>query len=173
MKLLSYHGTRPGIVGLGNRLIRLRLRGKYSHNEVMFEPGDGVDAFMPDGTCQPDEAGAYWCVSSAGTERIPGWSLRRPGKIGGVRFKRILPDPARWTIRNTKSNPVAAAVWAKENEGRPYDWSLVFGYIAWVIPNKVDSVLCSEAGAEMLGIPDAWRFDPCSLDAAVVGLQKD
>ena len=43
MQLASYKSTRLGLQGIANRIIRLRLRGPYSHTEVVFEPGDGVD----------------------------------------------------------------------------------------------------------------------------------
>lgn len=166
MMLASYHGTRAGLMGLGNVLIRMRLRGRYSHSEVVFEPGDGVDALMPDGTCQPDADGALWCVSSTGLERIPAWSQRRPGKRGGVRFKRIaLGD--KWTLDATPACPQRAARWALDNQGRLYDWQLILGFIAWLVPHKASRVMCSEACAEMLGFDDAWRFDPCVLRAAV------
>ena len=167
MRLASFHGTRAGLTGLGNMLIRLRLRGIYSHSEIVFEPGDGVDHLMPDGTCQPDAQGALWCVSSTGLERISPWSRRRPGKRGGVRFKRIaLGD--KWTL-DPVSNPERAARWAVENEGRLYDWQLILGFLAWAVPHKRSRVMCSEACAEMLGLGDAWRFDPCVLRAAVAG----
>ena len=165
MKLASYKSTRPGIMGLGNILIRLRLRGIYSHSEIVFEPGDGVDHLMPDGTCAPDADGAMWCVSSTGLERIPAWSQRRAGKRGGVRFKRIVLSD-KWTL-DPVSNPEHAARWAVENEGRLYDWQLILGFLAWVIPHKRSRVVCSEACAEMLGLEDAWRFDPCALRAVV------
>ena len=100
MKLASYVGTRDSIVGLGSRLIRLRLSGirqalqtdntsfkdplRASHSEIVFEPGDGVDDLMPDGTCRPNEKGELWCVSSVGLERIPHFSTRRAGKRGGA-----------------------------------------------------------------------------------------
>lgn len=38
---------------------------------------------------------------------------------------------------------------------------------AKVMPHKSSRVMCSEACAEMLGLDDAWRFDPCVLRAAV------
>ena len=48
MKLAFYIGTRsPWYIGLGNRLVRLRLRSQISHCELLFEPGDGVDDLMP------------------------------------------------------------------------------------------------------------------------------
>lgn len=166
MKLASYKSTRPGIMGLGNILIRLRLRGIYSHSEIVFEPGDGVDHLMPDGTCEPDADGALWCVSSTGLERIPAWSHRRAGKRGGVRFKRIVLSD-KWTL-DAVSSPEHAAKWAVLNQGTLYDWQLILGFLAWLIPHKTSRVMCSEACAEMLGFDDAWRFDPCVLRAAVV-----
>lgn len=172
MKLASYHGTRAGLSGIGNRLIRLRLRGVISHTEVVFEPGDGpvVAALMPDGKLEPDANGALWCASATATERLPDWSRRRAGKMGGVRFKRIAPTPDRWYLRETFADPLQAALWACRNEGVPYDWQLIVGYLAWVVPHGLGKVHCSEASASMLGIPDPWRFDPCALDAAVRGL---
>lgn len=171
MKLASYHGTRPGIMGIGNIVIRLRLRGQFSHSEIVFMPGDGVDHLMPDGTCEPVD-GAYWCVSSTGLEHVPEWSVRRPGKMGGVRFKRIVLDPARWTQTDLAADPVYAAEWAKVNEGRLYDWQLIFGFVSWFIPNKDSRVMCSEVCAVMCQIPDAWRFDPCAMHSLAVGLNQ-
>ena len=65
MKLASYVGTRDSIMGLGNRLIRLRLSGirqslqtdntsiqdtlRASHSEIVFEPGDSQVGEMQDG----------------------------------------------------------------------------------------------------------------------------
>lgn len=170
MKLANYHGTRAGLMGIGNVLIRLRLRGIYSHSEIVFEPGDGVDHLMPDGTCAPDADGALWCVSSTGLERIPAWSFRRAGKRGGVRFKRIVLG-SKWDLDPTDRDPMMAAVWAHDSQGALYDWQLILGFLAWFIPHKKDRVMCSEACAEMLGFDDAWRFDPCVLRAAVMGVK--
>lgn len=166
MKLASYIGTRSGFMGIGNVLIRIRLRGAVSHSEIVFEPCDGVDHLMPDGTCDPDENGAMWFVSSTGLERMPPWSPRRPGRIGGVRFKRIRPSD-KWLLDDLQACPRRAAQWAKDNQGRLYDWQLILGFLAWVIPNKRSRVMCSEFCAEALGFDDAWRFDPCALRAAV------
>lgn len=110
MKLASYKGTRAGLMGIGNWLIRLRLRGIYSHSEIVFEPGDGVDALMPDGTCEPDADGALWCVSSTGLERLPTWSPRRAGRLGGVRFKRIVLGD-KWHLRKVEQHPLVCIYW--------------------------------------------------------------
>ena len=122
MKLASYIGTRAGIYGLGNFLIRLRLGGQESHSEIVFEPGDGpeVAALMPDGSLEPDANGALWCCSSVALERIPAYSPRRPGHRGGVRFKRIILGKS-WALDATGADPLRAAQWASQNQGRLYD----------------------------------------------------
>lgn len=166
MMLLSYKATRPGFMGLGNVLIRWRLNGPYSHSEIAFEPGDGVDHLMPDRTCAPDAQGALWCASSTGLDTLPAWSMRRAGRRGGVRFKRVVIKPDHWQVDPVAADPERAARWAYVNQGRLYDWQLIIGFLAWLIPQKKSRVMCSEACAEMLGFADAWRFDPCVLRAA-------
>lgn len=171
MKLASYIGTRKGFMGVGNILIRLRLGGSESHTEIMFEPGDGVDHLMPDGTCEPDENGAYWHFSSVGLERMPEYN-RRAGKLGGMRFKRIVPD-LKWVHDPTQADPLFAATKAKEMDGKLYDWQAVCRYVLWIIPNKLSRGMCSEVAAVLLGIPDedAYLFDPRTIRAANKGLK--
>lgn len=96
MLLATYTGIRPGIQGIGNKAIRWRLGTKYTHSEVLFEPQDNVAHLMPDGNIEPDEFGNYWCASSVFGEKLPKYSLRRAGKTGGVRFKRINPFNPNW-----------------------------------------------------------------------------
>lgn len=164
MLLASYHSTRPGLQGIANVLIRLRLRGIYSHNEIVFEPGDGVDVYMPDGTCAPVD-GALWCASSVAAERLPAWSRRRPGKVGGVRFKRIRIDPDHWHTVPVHAHKSFAARLARVLEGSMYDWQLIASFLAWIIPGKDGRETCSGFCARLLGLPDPERFDPCSLHA--------
>ncbi len=77
MLIASYKSTRPGLQGIANRLIRLRLRSIYSHCEVVFEPLDNVGHLMPDGSCAPGPDGALWCASSVAAEALPAHSPRR------------------------------------------------------------------------------------------------
>lgn len=170
MKLASYKSTRPGWQGLFNRVIRWRFSGLYSHSEVVFEPGDGVDAWMPDGSCAADADGALWCASSVAMERLPAWSRYRAGKLGGVRFKRIFLDPAKWGLVKSYSEVVAAAQYADRCEGHPYSWRLIAKLAAWLVSFKVTAqTTCSQFCAAAFGVPesDAWRFDPCTLHAAM------
>ncbi len=166
MLLASYTGTRPGLQGWANRIIRLRLRGRYSHTELVFQPGDGVDHLMPDGTTEPDSNGALWCVSSVAAERLPAHGVRRAGRLGGVRFKRIRLDPQHWETIKVNRCPVFAATVAVMLEGAPYDWQLIAGYVAWLVPGKGGRYTCSELVAACLEHPDPHRFDPCVLQAA-------
>lgn len=168
MKLASYVGTRDGIMGIGNVLIRARLRGRVSHCEIVFEPGDGVDHLMPDGTCEPDAENRLWCFSSVGLERLPSYSPRRANSIGGCRFKRIhVRDWTKWELDDAKAQPLLSARLAVDLQGVLYDWQYIAGFIAWPIPNKDDRLACSEACAAVLGYKEPFRYDPCSLQTTV------
>lgn len=175
MLLASYKVTRPGLQGLFNRIIRLRLRGPYSHNEIVFEPGDGVGHLMPDGKAEPGQDGALWCASSVAAEALPGFSPRRAGKTGGVRFKRIALNPDHWDLIRLDCDPVTAAEWFRAHEGELYDWQLILGFVSWLIPQQDKRWTCSEACAAALGIPerDAWRFDPVNLYSATQAWAMD
>lgn len=143
-------------------MIRIRLKGLYSHTEVVFVPEDCVASFMPDGTCEPID-GMYWCASSVASDKMPVWSPRRAGRTGGVRFKRVLLDPNKWDVVEYKHNPIKAAKWFKDNQGAPYDWQQIFGFISWLMPEKSGRYMCSESCAESAGYEDSYRFDPCIL----------
>ncbi len=178
MQIASYVGTRKGIMLIGSILIRLRLSGikqafkmqatpdqkelRASHTELVFEPDDNVGYLMPDGTCQADQEGMLWCLSSVGAEVLPPWSNRRAGKIGGVRLKRINVNTKDWQLQKINKNALPAAKWARANEGLLYDWQLILGFIAWFIPNKTDRLMCNECVLTVLDVEDAFRFDPCS-----------
>ena len=174
MKLASYIGTRPGFMGLGNILIRLRLGGLESHTEIVFEPSDGPDvaALMPDRTLEPDANGALWCCSSVGLERMPAWSKRRAGHLGGVRFKRVVLGKS-WALDATTSSPLKAAQWGHDHQGFLYDWQAVVRFLFWILPAKKSRGMCSEVCATMLGAKeeDAFLFDPRTIRAAVRGFQ--
>lgn len=160
MLLASYKSTRSGWRGIANILIRWRLRGIYSHTEVVFEPGDGVESLMPDGRLDPVD-GAFWCASSVAAEAMPIWSPKRAGKIGGVRFKRIALESEKWDVVRVPYQPIPAAQMAVKLQGALYDWQGIFGYLAWMIPDKPARYSCAEFAAKIFGFEDAWRFDPC------------
>lgn len=170
MLLASYKSTRPGWQGLFNRVIRWRFDGLYSHTELVFEPGDGVDCYMPDRTASADADGALWCASSVAAERLPAGDTYRAGRVGGVRFKRIVLDPAKWDTQQVFCDYSFAASYMVRNQGMPYSWRLIAKLAAWFISLRgTRQLTCSQACAAAIGInaADAWRFDPCTLHAAV------
>ncbi len=167
MMLASYKSIRPGLQGVANVAIRLRTSSLYSHSEIIFMPGDGIDHRMPDGTCEPID-GAYWSASSVAAEVLPGHSPRRAGHKGGVRIKRIKFDPDHWDLvpLHHRDPKLAMEVFIM-NQGKPYDWQLVAREVVWMIPQKASRKHCAEQCAEMLGVhpDDSNRFTPATLSA--------
>lgn len=49
MKAAFYKGTRPGIAGLYNRLVRWWRKGPYSHVELVFSDGISASSSFEDG----------------------------------------------------------------------------------------------------------------------------
>ncbi len=84
-----------------------------------------------------------------------------------MRGKRIVLEPSRWHTARAHRDPIQAAEWFVEHQGDLYDWQLIAGQVAWVIPHKASRRTCSEAVAEALGYEDPWRYDPCVLHSAV------
>lgn len=137
--LASYKGTRPGLQGLVNRVIRFFTKSAYSHSEICW--GDPL-------------AGPADCLSSAGTE-------------GGVRIKRMQLDPAKWDVVELPGVP-EGAWWhfVAEHIGRPYDF---VGCVRTVLPfvgrEHPRKWFCSEVCATVIGHAEAWRFHPGVLHA--------
>lgn len=128
-----------GRTRLFSRLTAWWLRGDYSHCELVL------------GT---DESGMAICASSSMMD-------------GGVRVKHMRLDPAHWDIVPVAGDPAQAWAWLLEHEGEGYDYLGLVGFIARVLGHDKERWVCSEAVAAMLGIPESWRFDPCSLRAAL------
>ena len=124
---------------LFNRLTSWWLRGPYSHVELVL----GYD-----------EAGQSICASSSMMD-------------GGVRVKHMHLDPEHWDLLPVVGDQESAWAWLKEHGGTGYDYLGLLGFVARAIGHDQSRFVCSEAVAAMLGVPDPWRFDPCSLHAAL------
>lgn len=124
---------------LFNRLTAWWLRGPYSHCELIL----GIDS-----------QGRYGCASSSFLD-------------GGVRVKYMVLNPAHWDVIEVNGSLVAAWTWMAQHRGQGYDLMGLAGFVARVLGHDKERWVCSEAVAAMLGLPDAWRFDPCSLWAAL------
>lgn len=125
---------------LFNRLTAWWLRGPYSHCELVL----GTDA-----------QGRSACASSSFMD-------------GGVRVKYMVLNPAHWDVAEVGGNAAFAWNWLVQHRGQGYDLLGLAGFVARVLGHDKARWVCSEAVAAMLGIPDAWRFDPCSLWAALM-----
>ena len=124
---------------LFNRLTAWWLRGDYSHCELIL----GTNA-----------NGQSICASSSMMD-------------GGVRVKHMRLDAAHWDIVPVAGDPAQAWAWLREHEGEGYDYLGLLGFIVRALGHDKSRWVCSEAVAAMLGFPDPWRFDPCSLHAAL------
>lgn len=162
MLLASYVGTRPGLQGVANLIIRRRFGRAESHSEVVFEPGDGVDDLMPDGTAAPDAEGRLWGFSFVAAERLPLDSPRRAGKIGGGRLKRIkVHGQPQWTVQKFYRDARAAARLALDLRGMAYAWWLVAGWAGWLLRRVQRShMVCSQFPAIVFGLARPDLIDP-------------
>ena len=124
---------------LFNRLTAWWLRGPYSHCELILSA---------------DANGLAICASSSMMD-------------GGVRVKHMRLDPAHWDLVPVDRDPGQAWAWLQEHDGEGYDYLGLSGFIARVLGHDPARWVCSEAVAAMLGMPESWRFDPCSLWAAL------
>lgn len=124
---------------LFNRLTAWWLRGPYSHCELIL----GTDA-----------QGRAICASSSFMDK-------------GVRVKHMALNPAHWDVIEVGGSVAYARDWLQAHNGQGYDLLGLAGFVARVLGHDKDQWVCSEAVAAMLGLPDAWRFDPCSLWAAL------
>lgn len=94
---------------------------------------------------------------------IDGLCYSSSPRDGGVRMKYIYLYDGKWDLLNVEADEVKAKEWFVKNAGKKYDW---LGAITSILPfrfHKKDRFFCSEACAEMLGIPDAKKYTPISL----------
>lgn len=99
-------------------------------------------------------SGAALCVSSSWVD-------------GGVRVK-SMPLPAdRWRIYELPGGgPIAPDAWAETHAGSGYDWlGLVGIYLRPATRGSRRRWICAEVCAELLGLPEPWRFDVAALEA--------
>lgn len=132
-RVYFYKGTRPGIPGIYNRLVRARGRGKYSHVELAFSDGWSASSSFADGGTRfkiIDYSDSNWDY----IDLPPEWES----------FARD------WFVSA-----------ASNNNG--YDiWGNVHIAIGFV-PDSFKRYFCSEAIAKALNLDDAFRFEPNAL----------
>lgn len=123
---------------LFNRVVSWWLRGPYSHCELVIGEQDGLSV----------------CASSSFMDE-------------GVRIKHMTLDQEHWDLIEVGGEPIKAQFWLMQHYDQPYDVIGLAGFIFRRVRQNNGKWFCSEAVASMLGMDDAWRFDPCSLHAAL------
>lgn len=140
MQIAFYKGTRPGLPGVFNRVVRWWTNGPYSHCEIVLQPLDD---------------GMMLCASASNTE-------------GGVRLKAIELDPGRWDLLDIPSaDPSAVRQWFAVHDREGYDFLGLMGFVLRRNDGSKRLWFCSEACAAALEIPDPWRYCPNTLASVV------
>jgi hypothetical protein len=142
MHVAFYKGRKR----LFNRVVSWWTRGPYSHCELVI------------GRVGGNNLSVCWSASFLD---------------GGVRCKQIDLSDGNWDMV-----PVAMPIqvdamaidWWQQHLGQPYDLRGMFGIAFRPLIQRRDKWFCSEAVAASLGIPDAWRFCPNTLAAALRGI---
>lgn len=127
-----------GRTRLFNRLVSWYLRGAYSHCELVLGTSGGIAI----------------CASSSFMD-------------GGVRTKLIELHPDHWDLVEVPGSMDAAFAWVNAHAEHGYDVPGLLGFVWRRTQDSRRRWFCSEAVAAMLGYADPWRFDPCTLHAAV------
>lgn len=166
MFVAFYHGVSDGWPGLIDRSIQSVLAGDFSHCEIVFEPGDGVEQFVDDKNLEPDATGAYWSASASMMDYMPEGSPRQ-GKLGGVRFKRIRFSSKNWTCVPVHLSAYEAAKFFYERRGKKYAIKGTLSHALKFLRFTPGTYNCSLICAGALGYPEGFRFDPCNLFIAL------
>lgn len=92
---------------------------------------------------------------------------------GGVRFKQIDFDPAKWDFVDLPDHLESPArQWFKDHEGAPYDLLGNLGFLWRPIRGDKDAFFCDEAFLAAIGVHEPWRFDPCGAYAIALLLNR-
>ena len=87
-----------------------------------------------------------------------------------MRAKRIDLVDEHWTVIPVAGDEERAIKLFEAHNGARYDWLGVMGFVLRPLAGKRRRWFCSEICAAALAIDDPWRFDPCSLAAALGAL---
>jgi hypothetical protein len=87
---------------------------------------------------------------------------------GGVRFKEIEFDPAKWDFIELPAHlEHTARDWFIINQGRAYDIRGNIHFLFGFVPHSTDKWFCSESIAEALGFIESWRYGPNILHSVL------
>lgn len=140
-----YRGTRPGVPGIYNRLVRAFEGGPFSHCELAFSDGASASASFMDG-------GVRFC----------GMDYAHPAIDFANGAWELVPLPAHLEP--------AARQWFREHDGQAYDLRGNLRFVwPWGNRDSRRKSFCSEAVLASLGMPEAFRF---GVNAAAAACQR-
>lgn len=84
---------------------------------------------------------------------------------GGVRAKSIEMPADKWRIYELSGSDLLVADWLVAHRGQGYDVLGLLGFVFRRIKGWAKRWFCSEAAADMLGLPDPWRYDLALLES--------
>jgi hypothetical protein len=90
----------------------------------------------------------------------------------GVRAKTLTLTPDKWRVYEVPAEPAVALDWFEQHEGDRYDLLGLFGFVIRPIKGWLRAWFCSEACAAMLGLPEAWRYTPRSLELHCIAVGR-
>ena len=84
---------------------------------------------------------------------------------GGVRQKTLALDPAKWRVYEAEGEPTEVLAWLRRHDAERYDWLGLLGFAIRRIKGWSNRKFCSEACADILGLPDPYRYDLALLES--------
>jgi len=134
MKVAFYIGTRPGIAGLYNRLVRWWENGTSSHVELVFSDGISASASLA------DEGVRFKYIQF----NPANWVFIDLGNLFDEDYAR------KWFISRIK-------------ERAKYDWFGQLRFFIAPYQGSANRYWCSEAVGAALQLRDPWRYGPNPL----------
>ncbi len=83
----------------------------------------------------------------------------------GVRAKSIAMPPEKWRIYELPLPYRRVLDWFDAHKDEGYDWLGLLGFIVRRVKGWLRRKFCSEAGADIMGLPDPWRYDLALLES--------
>lgn len=84
----------------------------------------------------------------------------------GVRRKWIDMPASKWRIYEfAGATPDDVEAYLSANDGEGYDWLGLMGFVIRRIKGFARRKFCSEVGADIMGLPDPWRYDLALLES--------
>lgn len=129
---IAFYNKQPRLF---NKLICWKMRGPYSHVEVVL-----------------DDAGEGWAICASASYMD-----------GGVRTTTIQLNSGNWDVIEVPGIDVSTVkAWFDSHKGAPYDTRGLFNFVI-PVGHSPEGWFCDEAVLASLGVQEPWRFEPNSV----------